>query len=41
MSVCTYTTKEISLKLNLIAKEMLPHFLLNEHGNLYFLFNAL
>ena len=28
-----YTTKEISLKLSLIAKN--AHFLLNEHGDLY------
>ncbi len=36
MSACTYTTKEISLKLSSIAK-INVRFLLNEHGDLYFL----
>ena len=36
MSSCTYTTKEISLKLKRDS-ELNARFLLNKHGNLYFL----
>ena len=36
MSSCTYKTKEISLKLKRDS-ELNARFLLNKHGNLYFL----